>query len=311
MIDWHRLLGLLLRDFFTGSPWIVEVELDLSVRKQLLDILIVHGGKGTFSGQLPDGLAPLAEHNLISYKSLRQPLDDWTLKELTGHYTNYRKQVSPPDQLLPEALFRMIGLSTRFPQKLAGQLELKPVQAGVYDVRRGTDTIRVIVLSQIPKEPYNSLWHLFSGVPETVQFGVEHYRPRTEVSTALYELFENYQVEGLSMPYTMEDLEREVARKHLQKLTVQERIDELLENVPADELLERLTPEERLAGLSSDERLTGLSSDERLAGLSSDERLAGLSSDDLLRHLSPDQIRAFLKRLEQQENGQSNGNGAS
>ena len=30
--DWHRLFGLLLTDFFSGSPFVVEVERDLSVR---------------------------------------------------------------------------------------------------------------------------------------------------------------------------------------------------------------------------------------------------------------------------------------
>jgi hypothetical protein len=28
--DWHRLFGLLLTDFFSGSPFVVEVERDLS-----------------------------------------------------------------------------------------------------------------------------------------------------------------------------------------------------------------------------------------------------------------------------------------
>jgi hypothetical protein len=35
--DWHRLFGLLLTDFFTGSPFTVEIERDLSVQQQLLD----------------------------------------------------------------------------------------------------------------------------------------------------------------------------------------------------------------------------------------------------------------------------------
>jgi hypothetical protein len=29
--DWHRLFGLLLSDLFSGSPFVVEVEADLSV----------------------------------------------------------------------------------------------------------------------------------------------------------------------------------------------------------------------------------------------------------------------------------------
>ena len=30
--DWHRLFGLLLTDLFTGSPFVVELERDLSVQ---------------------------------------------------------------------------------------------------------------------------------------------------------------------------------------------------------------------------------------------------------------------------------------
>ncbi len=31
--DWHRLFGLLLTDFFSGSPFTVEVERDLSAQQ--------------------------------------------------------------------------------------------------------------------------------------------------------------------------------------------------------------------------------------------------------------------------------------
>src|SRR5258707_1030730 len=50
--DWHRLFGLLLTDFFTGSSFRVEVERDLSVQQQLLDVTIVHRG-GAQGGRLP------------------------------------------------------------------------------------------------------------------------------------------------------------------------------------------------------------------------------------------------------------------
>ena len=53
--DWHRLFGLLLTDFFTGSPFIVEVERDLSMQQQLLDIAIIRRGGKRFAGRLPDG----------------------------------------------------------------------------------------------------------------------------------------------------------------------------------------------------------------------------------------------------------------
>src|ERR1700722_4700738 len=93
--NWHRLFGLLLTDFFTGSPFVVELEKDLSLQQQFLDVAILRKGPGGFVGQLPDGLDNLAPHNLVTFKSFRQALLDWTLKELTGHYVTYRKLVSP------------------------------------------------------------------------------------------------------------------------------------------------------------------------------------------------------------------------
>jgi hypothetical protein len=102
---WHRLLGRMLTDFFAGSPFHVEAERDLSFKAQLLDILIVRKDAEGVVPPLPDGLRDaLAAHNLISFKSFRDTLNDLTLKELTGHYINYRKQVSPSmnDLLLEE-----------------------------------------------------------------------------------------------------------------------------------------------------------------------------------------------------------------
>ncbi|MCI5132197.1 MAG: hypothetical protein D3904_11915 [Candidatus Electrothrix sp. EH2] len=37
--DWHRLQNLIFTDFFTGSSWSVELEKDLSMKRQLLDML--------------------------------------------------------------------------------------------------------------------------------------------------------------------------------------------------------------------------------------------------------------------------------
>ena len=48
--DWHRLFGLLLTDFFTGSPFAVEFERDLSQQQLLLDVAIIRRGRGRFVG---------------------------------------------------------------------------------------------------------------------------------------------------------------------------------------------------------------------------------------------------------------------
>jgi hypothetical protein len=65
--DWHRLFGLILTDFFSGSPFQVELEKDLSLKKQLLDVVILRREGGTFNERLPDGLEELAEHHLITF----------------------------------------------------------------------------------------------------------------------------------------------------------------------------------------------------------------------------------------------------
>jgi hypothetical protein len=71
--------------------------------------------------------------------------------------------------------------------------------------------------------------------------GARHYQGHTsEISTILNQLSERYEVEGIAMPYTMEDFRRDYVRDHL----------------------DLLPPEERLRGLSPEERLRGLSLDE-------------------------------------------------
>ena len=78
-----------------GLPFTVELEKDLSHRQQLLDVAVVRREPGEVTRRMPDGFDNLANHNLVTYKSFREPLDDWTLKELTGHYVNQRTGESP------------------------------------------------------------------------------------------------------------------------------------------------------------------------------------------------------------------------
>jgi hypothetical protein len=243
--DWHRLFGLLLTDFFTGSPFTVEVERDLSQQQQVLDVVVIRRGRGRFTGRLPDGLDGLAEHNLISFKSHREALDGWAVKELVGHYVAYRKLVSPsPSALLPEDRFRLYAVCARFPHNLSGQAPWQERQAGVYDCRWGTDVVRVVVAGELPREAHNAPLHLFSASPGLVAFGGGAYRRRSErTSGVLGQLFERLRREGLVMAYTMEDFTRDFIKEHLPELTPEERED----------VLRSLPPEERLAGLSAEE----------------------------------------------------------
>jgi hypothetical protein len=252
--DWHRLFGLLLTDFFTGSPFTVEVERDLSQQQQFLDVVIVRRGPGNFTGALPDGLGDLAEHNLITFKSHREALDDWAVRELIGHYVAYRKLVSPSlSDLLPQDQFRLYAVAARFPHNLAGQVPWQERQAGVYDCRWGLDVVRVVVAGQLPREAHNAPLHLFSASPELVGFGRGAYQQRSSrTSRLLGQLLESVQGEGFVMPYTMEDFERDYVLKHFPKLTLEEQREALERLSPKHrrEVLQSLTPEQRLAGLS-------------------------------------------------------------
>ena len=267
--DWHRLFGLLLTDFFSGSPFAVEVEPDLSVQQQFLDVAIVRRGRGRFAGRLPDGLEGLAEHHLTTFKSHREALDDWAVRELIAHYVAYRKLVSrTPSDLLPPDWFRLYAVCARLPRNLAGQVPWGERQAGVYDCQWGLDRVRVIVAGQLPREAHNAPLHLFSAAPELVGFAAGAYRRRSQDTSALLrQLFERFQREGLTMPYTMEDFRRQFVMEHFAQLTPQEQRKaferlssedrrEVLRALPVEErreILQSLSPEERLADLSTEQ----------------------------------------------------------
>lgn len=132
-MDWHRLFGLLLTDFFTDSPFSVELEKDRSVQ-QFLDVVVVRQRPGRVRGRLPDGLEGLLTHNLVTFKSLHEALGDWTLKELTAHYASYCKHISPSRQaLLPEEQFGLYAVCCRPPHNLISTGMLERVQSGAYD----------------------------------------------------------------------------------------------------------------------------------------------------------------------------------
>src|SRR5690348_555859 len=169
--SWHRLFGLSLVDFFRGTAVSVELEKDLSLKQQLLDVVLLRKGAGPLPLRLPDGFEELAEHNLVSFKSYQEALDGWALNELVGHYVNYRKQVSPSMQdLLPEQDFRLFGVSVRFPQALARQVDLAPVQSGVYEVRHFTGLLRLVVVHELPQQEHNALLHLFSARADLLRY---------------------------------------------------------------------------------------------------------------------------------------------
>ena len=74
MVQWHKLLGLILRHLFSGSRYKVEIELSLTTGQYFLDILVVEEEEGKAPEVIPDGLEKMSKYNLISYKSIHESL---------------------------------------------------------------------------------------------------------------------------------------------------------------------------------------------------------------------------------------------
>jgi hypothetical protein len=262
----HRLFGLSWIDFFQGTDIGVETELDLSLKQQFIDLVLIRKGPGPIPRQLPDGFE-LAVYNLVTFKSYQEALDCWALWELIGHFVNYRKQSSPSLQdLLPVSDFRLYAVCARFPDNLAKQVALTPLREGVYEVQALGLPIRIIVVNQLPREEHNAMLQLFSSRVELLRYAQEHYRPHsTETSSLLYMLFKTYS-EDPTMPDKLKEFVRET-------------IDELLKSLPAEQ------------------RLKGMPAEERLKGMPAEERLKGLSADDVIQALSPETVEALTRKL--------------
>jgi hypothetical protein len=65
-IAWHRIFGMALTQYFAGSGWKVDVEVDLSLQQQRLDVVVLRGGSVTAPVLWPDGVGTPAEYILLS-----------------------------------------------------------------------------------------------------------------------------------------------------------------------------------------------------------------------------------------------------
>ena len=265
-IYWHRLFGLMLMDYLSNWGFRVELEKDLSLKWQYLDVVIVEreNEDPDLSG-ICDGFDNLSRHNLLSYKSKRQSLNAWALEELVGHYVNYRK-VLGKRQTKSEDI-SLYAVSTRYPRELLSITSAKEVKAGVFEIRVLSRKIRILVLSRLPLAQQNAVLAFFSFDAEKVRFALENYQWQLEDgSTVVNQLLEKYSLEGIAMPYTMEQFRKEYIKAHLGELD----------------------PEEVLSKFNSEDRLKGLNSE---------DRLKGLNPEEVLSKFNPEEIEAYLKKL--------------
>ena len=255
---WHRLFAAAWTDFFRGSDAVVEPERDLSVKKQMLDVLIIRLGAGPLPWRPPDGFEDMAPYNLVTFRSHRDKLSTFALQELVGHYVNLRKQVSPtmdePD-LLPADDFRLFAVAARFPRNLAeAGIELRKVKAGVNDVVLAM-RVRVVVCNELPLEGHNAQLLVAAASDMAVAYGSQHFQIRSrESSTILTQYFERYRREAIAMPDLLEELHRETIEMIMNDPFYQN----LLKAIPVEKRLEGVPVEKRLEGVPVDEVLAAL-----------------------------------------------------
>jgi len=284
LTPWHRLFGLCWIGFFEGTDVEVLTEVDLSIKQQFLDLVIIHKSAEPIGRRLPDGFE-LVKYNLVTFKSFQESLDEFALAELIGHYVNYRKQSSPSlNELLPESDYKLFAVCARYPKALIEEGGFVKLQDGIYETRiLRTYRIRVIVVAELALEEHNAMLLLFSAREKPLVYGQEHYKPHSrELSSVLARLFKAY-----SEDPEMSDKLKEFARQT---------IDELLNTLPPERLLKAVPLEERLKGLAAEERVKGLAAEERVKGLAAEERVKGLSADELIAALTPETLDELVRR---------------
>jgi hypothetical protein len=306
MRDWHRIFAVSLADTVTGWPFRVIQELELAQIKQRLDAAIIRaeGTPGqTDRPDLPDGLTDLAEHNIVTYKSIRESLGRSAMWELVSNTVLYAKQEwrrSWAKAIRRTGRLRLIAVATQRPNWLSSSHAI--LAPGVWEVDFLGLALRVIVPRNVEFIPRNSLWHLLSGDPQRVEYGLQHYQMRdASLYNILNELKRNYSLEGIEMPYTIEDYKREVARELLVEMSP----EEVLEYVNHRKLLEKMSAEEVLEYVNHRKLLEKMSAEEVLEYVNQRKLLEGMSARDRLDGLSPDEIEEYLRQLRSKRSSES------
>ena len=290
MIIWHKILGVTLVDYFTDTPFSVEIEKELKIPQYLDYIILENTQPETYQlTDAPDGLNSLCNHNLITYKSVRESMNGWAINELISYYVLYRKILSVNEdiktqqrkkiKLKPSSHFKLIAVSTRYPANLLKKERYLELKQGIYQIERGEQKIDIIVISRLPKTKNNAFWHLFANKQQNVEFGFKNYEwKRNDLKHSVYtKLLQLMEVNKMS--YTVKDFQLEV----------------LFDCFTQEEILGRFKPEDRLKGLRPEDRLKGLRLEDLLKGLRSKDQQAGLKPENI----STDDIEFFENLIKQ------------
>ncbi|MCB0062609.1 MAG: hypothetical protein KDE19_10860 [Caldilineaceae bacterium] len=168
ILQYHRAAGLALTPVMQQLGYETEVEIDISMKSQLIDIICVRREK-VVQPTLPpiywEVFGVLNEHNLFSFKSYSESFNGQSLEEFYGHLTNYCKVRGVKREAV-----NLYVLTSHFPQKLLTPL-LETGQAvatqgnTVYDITISTlRPVRFIICSRTD----NPVLALFSDKVERI-----------------------------------------------------------------------------------------------------------------------------------------------
>ena len=223
-ISWHRLWGLMISPLFEKLGCETQIEVDLSTKKQLLDVVVIKK-KGELSWDAVDqslyeGFENLNTWNLLSFKSFNEVFNRQALEELYGHLANFRKIKKIKDSA--DSQINLYVISHHLPQKLfspfGGTEFLKCIKADyIYDLKV-FKPIRFIITRHI-EHPILGLFSNKKDQIEKSQEQLKHYPWLIkDVSGYLGELFKHYSLEGVDMPYTKEMFEKEYLTEYYEKM---------------------------------------------------------------------------------------------
>ncbi len=185
------------------------VEVDVSFKKQILDLVVVtrSGDPVTFQNLKAEyyrGMENLNDHNLFTFKSFRESFNVAALQELYGHLTNYKKirKIKETDS----DKVNLYAVTHHYPKSLLAPVEntefLKCVVEGeIYDLSFPSP-LRIIVT----RDSNHPIFGLFSNNPQRIMSCRKKLQEDRElfdeVSNYLNKLYDFYNLEGVGMAYT-------------------------------------------------------------------------------------------------------------
>ena len=225
-VNWHRLWGLMVSSVFEELGCETTVEMDLSMKSQFLDMVVVTRDRPPRYDRLPpayyEGFENLNEHNLISFKSFHESFNRTALEEFYGHFTNYRKMRKIEEK--DKGKVSLYAVTHHFPRDLFSAYQgtefLECVREGnIYTLRPGATTqVRFIITHNLS----HPILGLFSDSPDQVAVSRRQMEsddwPVRNISSYLGELYKHYLLEGIDMPYTQEMFIRDYEPEWYEKI---------------------------------------------------------------------------------------------